>query len=521
MGIHKISCFVDKKSCILCLMKTVLFAWIGSADLKASQGVSDSGLGPIGQAATVNAYDSLVLLSDHSKRETDFYLRWIRSKTSSNVDCVKAALSAPTHFGEIYEHVIQTLQDFVAKTKNEYKLVFHLSPGTPAMAAVWIIVAKTRFPAELIQSSREAGVQVASVPFDISADYLPDLLRKPDEELVRLSQGMPPDAPEFQDIIHRCALMKRLIAKARRVAPRNIPVLILGESGTGKELLARAIHQSSVAKSGAFVAVNCGAIPKDLLESELFGHEKGAFTGATTARKGYIESAAGGTLFLDEIGELPAYAQVKLLRVLQDNQIVPVGSSHPRTVHFRLIAATNRDLMTEVAEYRFREDLFHRIAVAVLHVPPLREREGDIGFLIDALLSRINHEAKNQPGYEEKHLSASARNLLIQSPWPGNVREVNNTLQRAAVWSSGATIEVQDVREALLPMPSRRTHDVLGRPLGNGLSLPDIMESVATHYLARAMEESAGNKTKAAELVGLPSYQTLTNWLHRYGIENQ
>jgi len=502
-------------------MKRVLFAWIGMADLSAASGAADTGRGPIGQAVTTTCYEQVVLLNDHEKSRGQKYVNWLRARSDGPVSLIAAPLATPTDFGGIYEHVVSTLKGFQAHHGTDWDFVFHISPGTPAMAAVWIIVSKTRFPATLIESSKEHGVRTASVPFDISADYIPDLLRRPDEELVRLSQGLPPELPEFQDIIHRCAIMQRLIAKAHRVAPRNIPVLILGESGTGKELLARAIHQASAAKSGAFVAVNCGAIPKDLVESELFGHEKGAFTGATASRKGYIENAEGGTLFLDEIGELPSYAQVKLLRVLQDGQVLPVGEAKPRTVRFRLISATNRDLMAEVAENRFREDLFHRIAVAVLHVPPLREREGDVGLVVDALLARINRETKNQPGFENKHLSASARNLLVQHSWPGNVREVNNTLQRAAVWSSGATIEVQDVREALLPMPSRRTHDVLGRTLGNGFSLPDIIEGVATHYLARAMEEAAGNKTKAAELVGLPSYQTLTNWLHRYGIKNR
>lgn len=174
--------------------------------------------------------------------------------------------------------------------------------------------------------------------------------------------------------------------------------------------------------------------------------------------------------------------------------------------------------MAEVTENRFREDLFHRVAVAVLNVPPLREREGDVSLIVDSLLVKINNDAKNQPGYQEKSLSAAARNLLIQMPWPGNVREIHNTLQRAAVWSVEAVIELQDIREALLPIPSHQADDILGRHLGNGLSLPDLIQDVARHYLKRAMEQAAGNKTVAAELVGLPSYQTLTNWLNRYGL---
>ncbi|MCK5862074.1 MAG: sigma-54-dependent Fis family transcriptional regulator, partial [Candidatus Hydrogenedentes bacterium] len=242
------------------------------------------------------------------------------------------------------------------------------------------------------------------------------------------------------------------------------------------------------------------------------------FTGAVSEKKGYIEEASGGTLFLDEIGELPRVAQVKLLRVLQEQQVIRVGATKSRKVNFRVIAATNRNLMQEVAESRFREDLFHRIAVAVLHIPPLREREGDITILVDYLLKQINEESTMQPGFEHKKLSVSARKLLISHVWPGNIRELHNVLQRVAVWSVGTTIEIQDIREAILPMPRKTSRDMLGRSMEEGFDLQGLMTELAHHYLLRALEESHGNKTKAATLLGLPSYQTLTNWLQRYGI---
>jgi len=187
-------------------------------------------------------------------------------------------------------------------------------------------LAKTRFPAELIESSQEYGVVSVSVPFDISADFIPDLLRRPDRKLEKLAASLSIEAPEFENIIYRSDVMKRIILKARRVAPRSIPVLIEGESGTGKELLARAIHKASPRMNKAFIAINCGAIPAELMESELFGHEKGSFTGAIRDRPGYFEAAEGGTLFLDEIGELPKKMQVKLLRVLQENEIKRIGA---------------------------------------------------------------------------------------------------------------------------------------------------------------------------------------------------
>jgi transcriptional regulator with GAF, ATPase, and Fis domain len=389
------------------------------------------------------------------------------------------------------------------------------------MAAVWIILGKTRYAAELIESSKRHGVQTASVPFDISAELIPDLLRVADKKLTELSQGSAPESARFGDIIYRSAAMQRLIEKAARAALRSFPVLIEGESGTGKELLARAIHTASPRAGKQLRIVNCGAIPAELVESELFGHEKGAFTGASQARPGYFEDADGGTLFLDEIGELPLNAQVKLLRVLQENEVTRVGATRARKIDVRIIAATNRDLMREVAAGRFREDLFFRIAVLLLKAPPLREREGDLGPLIDGLLARVNETSAGEPGFREKKLSPSARNLLLHHAWPGNVRELQNTLQRAAVWSEGETIGAEDINEALLPLrpPEGMSDGVLYRPIEEGIDLKWIIAKVARHYLRQAMEISHGNKTKAAELVGLPNYQTLTNWLARYDVE--
>jgi transcriptional regulator with GAF, ATPase, and Fis domain len=236
------------------------------------------------------------------------------------------------------------------------------------------------------------------------------------------------------------------------------------------------------------------------------------------ARKGYFEVADGGTLFLDELGELPGRAQVKLLRVLQEGEVVHLGATKPLKVDVRIIAATNRTLTDEIAAGRFREDLFYRIAVAVLKIPPLRERTGDLGLLIDHSLQQVNHESSPDPSHKQKKLSAGAKNLLLSYSWPGNVRELLNTLRRAAIWSEGTTITADDAQEALLPTGPGVPKALLGRPLGDGFNLQDLLNELARHYLARAMDEAHGNKSRATELLGLPSYQTLTNWLSRYGV---
>jgi DNA-binding NtrC family response regulator len=498
----------------------VLIAWVGVTDLFGPAKAETGDVGPIAQALATRRFDQVILLeyfgkTEHQRMLAD-YVAWLRERTTATIVERPETLRGPTDFGGIYEAARRACHH-VRTEEKDAALTFHLSSGTPPMAAVWMLLGKTVFPAELIESSREHGVKTAEVPFDIAAEFLPDLLREPDERLRAQSTADAPPAPEFKSILHRNRSMARLIQRARRVALRNVPVLIEGESGTGKELLAKAIHQASPRKGKPFIAVNCGAIPESLVESELFGVEKGAATGVD-AREGYFEAADGGTLFLDELGELPLAAQVKLLRVLQENEVTRVGARKPRKVDVRIVAATNRPVVDEVAAGRFREDLFYRLAVAVLKLPPLRERSGDVGLLVDELLKQVNHEAIGEPGYREKRLSPGARSLLLAHPWPGNVRELLLTLKRAAIWSDGETITTEDVREALLGVPSTERTEILGRPLGEALNLPDLLAEVARHYLERALDEAGGNKTKAAALVGLPSYQTFSNWLQRYEV---
>jgi DNA-binding NtrC family response regulator len=226
-------------------MPKILVSWIGDTDLRASREQESVGLGPIGQACSSRQFDRIVLLTNYPEAEVSVYRKWLKKLVECPVDIQFKPLSSPMNFGEIYESARMAIADVLQPKEPNTELVFHISPGTSAMAAVWIILAKTRFPAELIQSSQKHGVQTASVPFDIAADFIPDLLRSSDTKLKELSAAEPPDAPEFANIIHRSRIMQRAIEKAKYVAPRSVPVLLEGESGTGKELFARAIHQLS------------------------------------------------------------------------------------------------------------------------------------------------------------------------------------------------------------------------------------------------------------------------------------
>lgn len=474
-------------------------------------------MGPIGQAVEFEPYTAVHLLSDWGEERTMAYVTWLTAR-AQKVTPIPAALPSPTAFGPIYEAASAAVTA-AFNGAPDASLTFHLSPGTPAMAAVWVILGKTRFPARLIQSSRQKGVEVASLPFDISGTFLPDLLAGPDARLRDRAAAGPPATARFGDIVYGCEAMASVVTRARHAAARSIPVLIGGESGTGKELLARAIHEASPRRGKPFLPVNCGAIPEALVESTLFGYERGAFTGADRPRAGYFEDAAGGTLFLDELGELPAAAQVKLLRALNDGKITRVGSTREIHVDVRIIAATNVDLLQAARERRFREDLFYRLAVAVLKLPALRERGDDLGLLLDHCMAMVNDENRGEPGFEHKTLSDGARSILVAHRWPGNVRELVNTLRRAAIWSPAAEITTADVRDSLLSTGQDPEAGPASGPRSADFDIREVLAEVARQHVARAMADAGGNKTQAAKLLGLGSYQTLTGWLKRYGVE--
>lgn len=503
-------------------MLRTLVCWLGLTDLDAAHGVPKAGIGPIAQALDAREFDEVVLLSNYTgerKKQASSYLRWVKQRTNSKVLLQQVTLDDPTNFSGIYEIADAALTALNASNARR-EFTFHLSPGTPMMSACWVILGKTKYPARLIQSSQNRGVYDSGIPLDIAAEFIeliPELLRQPDANLEQRSAGASPEAPGFGDIIYKGKSMAEVIQRARRLTVRSVSVLIEGESGTGKELLARAIHEEGPRRGQPFVPVNCGALPANLVESLLFGHKKGAFTGATEQEVGYFRSADHGTLFLDEVGELPLDAQVKLLRALQEKQITPVGEAKSRKVDVRVIAATNRNLVDECRQGRFREDLFYRLAVAVVRLPPLRDRKGDLSPLIEQLLEKANDAAANEePKYERKVLSAGAKNLLLQHQWPGNVRELENTLMRATVWTRGAKVTEADIRASLLGEAVGIAAD---KPIGEGFKLDDELDAIARRYLERALKQTNHNKARAAELLGLNSRQTLTNRMNKVGLK--
>ena len=309
---------------------------------------------------------------------------------------------------------------------------------------------------------------------------------------------------EARAMIYKSEVMSQLMKMVERVAPSQANILVLGESGTGKELIARAIHDKSSRKSKPFVAINCGALRETLLESELFGHEKGSFTGAYNKKIGLAEAANGGTLFLDEVGELPMAIQAKLLRFIQEGEIFRVGGKDSIKVDIRIICATNRELDQEVTRGNFREDLFYRINTIVISAPPLRRRKEDIPVLVQHFLTQ------GHGGFisRVKSIDEEALNVMMKYDWPGNIRELQNACERLQVLSEGHTIMVNDLPESI------RNPEIKDETLAFDPQVP--LYELEKRYIIKALAHYGGNKTQAAQGLGI-TIKTLYNKLHEYG----
>lgn len=313
-------------------------------------------------------------------------------------------------------------------------------------------------------------------------------------------------------IIGKSESMRRVFQMIERVAPTPSTILITGESGTGKELVAQAVHEKSDVASGPFIPINCGAIPENLIESELFGHKKGAFTGAVADKQGMFAAASGGTIFLDEVGELPLSTQVNFLRVLQEKKVKPVGSAREIPVDCRIIAATNRDLREEIAEGRFREDLYYRLNIIPIELPPLRERDGDIKLLLEHYVKKYSGSL-NSPVHG---IDAEAMKILLNYSYPGNVRELQNIIERAVTLETNELISTDVLPFQLQDEPFTRATEEIEIP-EDGIDLESMVAKLEITLIQKALERTNGVRKEAAELLGI-SFRSMRYRLDKYGI---
>jgi two-component system response regulator AtoC len=388
-----------------------------------------------------------------------------------------------------------------------------------------IVLTATNTVSAAVQAMKHGAADFVTKPFELEALRIKvrNLIEKHDleREVERLRDEVE-ERQQLGRMVGRSAAMREIFRAVERIARAEATVLVTGESGTGKELVARAIHDLSPRTAGPFIAVNCGAIPSDLIESELFGHEKGAFTGAIDRRIGRIESANKGTLFLDEIGELEPAVQVKLLRALQERSFERVGSSSSISVDVRIVAATNRDLVAEVAAGRFREDLYYRVAVVPVKLPPLRDRREDIRLLAQTFLART-HASRSGSSPEKgatspKKLSAAALGALEGYRWPGNVRELENAIEYGLAFCDGDTIELKD-----LPISVGRSGqaEALREQWRQGeRSFDETVNRFESEILREALDRNQWNQTRTSNDLGI-TRRVLKLKMDKLGIESR
>ena len=453
--------------------------------------------------------------------DDDEGIRWILKKVLSEegIEVVEADTVAAVETVLKHEHVDLVFLDVYLPDGNGMEL---LASGLFTMPVV-VLTAETTF-GHAAEAYRTGAMEYLPKPFDL------DEVRQLIQRLQPVGKTeKPAPKPKKELIVGRSPAMQQLFRTLGRVASSDLTVLITGESGTGKEMVARALHEQSQRAKKPFIAINTAAIPAELLESELFGHEKGAFTGANRARAGRFEQADGGTLFLDEIGDMPAALQAKLLRVLEEGRVQRVGSSHARVVNVRLLAATHQHLPKKIAAGEFREDLYYRLNVIPVHIPPLRERRDDIAELAAHMLS----QAAEELNIRAPILLDDAADLLTRHDWPGNVRELKNVMRRLAVLTPGASITLSDVALALgnvdnnlqdeetLSQAVRRCTRNYLHQLGyaEATNLHQyLLEQVEPPLLVLAMERCGGNQLKVAEMLGL-NRNTVRKLLRKYKID--
>lgn len=489
----------------------VLYSCVGGRDLKAANTQDDHRKGPVADAilGLDKEITDVVLWLDRNREddEADRYLKWLRKQVRSSLQIHTCWMGKadPTDFGWVFSQILKT---FEGEKQTISERLYLVGPGTPTMTTCTLLLSHLeKYQGKLIQTDEKApeGYRRLQLPMQVEIKYAasPEAMK-----------GKPPNDPESKgDRVTKCsASTKQAWEDAERIAKSDWPVLILGASGTGKEEVARHLHECR--KRGEFVPVNCGAIPENLIESELFGYEKGAFTGAKEKKIGIFEAAGDGTVFLDEIGELPLVAQVRLLRVLQEGKVRPVGSNKEVKLSCRVVAATHRDLWQRMQDGSFREDLYYRLAVLIIQLEPLARRPEDLQKMIDVFWEEIIQ--KNQ-GFPGKELSGEAKEHLLAYDWPGNVRELHTVLVRASFIAKSSKVGKEDIERAIgrhktspTQVDSGLSDEVVAVPnlthLGNSTQNVDFRSETKAfqrRLIEKVLEQHDKNKTKAAHALGI------------------
>lgn len=455
--------------------------------------------------------EARILVVDDEKSMCDF-LEIMLKKEGYKVTATTDPKKALTALEKDFFHMVLT--DIRMPEVDGFEILRRAKELNPDTLVIMITAYGS--PEGAVEAMKEGAYDYITKPFQV--DEVKLTIRKALEryllweENLRLRQ-LVEQRYQFWNIVGKSPRMLKVFDLIEKVSQAKVNVLILGESGTGKELVAKAIHYNSPRKNGPFVPINCGAIPETLLESELFGYVRGAFTGAVTSKRGLLEIASGGTLFLDEIGDLPLSLQVKLLRVIQEREFKRVGGTEDIKVDLRIIAASNQDLAEKIHKKEFREDLYYRLNVIQINLPPLRERREDIPLLVQHFVEKYSREM----GKEVKGVTPEAMELLVNYDYPGNVRELENIIERSVTLETEPYITDKHIRSYMSERLLARDFPIKVEIPEEGIDLNRVIEEIEKAFLLKALERTGGMKKKAAELLGM-NFRAIRYKLAKYGL---
>lgn len=494
----------------------ILLTWLGTKDI---DNMSEGRLAAIASIAvkTKIPFDKIVILANQREEVWSAFENFIQKRLAiagrpaAEVAVKQAHIESPID----YPTIARETERWVGKLSDEAdQLTINLTSGTPAMTVLSVLVGKGKSNVHFVQVSPDNELIAADIPLDFGREYI----RSATKNQASGAVASPKLADAFSSITALSSEMQQVVTKAKRVATSEVPALILGETGTGKEEMAKAIHKASLRADKPMKTVNCGALAPSLVDSTLFGHKRGAFTGAEKDYPGLFEQADGGTLFLDEVGELSLDIQVKLLRAIQQGEVTRLGDTETKTVDVRVIAATHQNLPQLVAQGKFREDLFYRLAVGIITLPSLKQRLADIPAIVSQLTAQINKAGAKHPAYISKEISEDGIKFICEQPWPGNIRELWSTLNRAFLWSDSPVVNRSELSQAMLTRPTSSDDVSISLTFNDKVDIVQLTDNFQKKYVEAALKASGNVKKHATQMLGLKDHQTLTNWMKRLGI---
>ncbi len=496
-----------------------LLTWLGNRDILNMEHEQSAAIITLATKSLI-PFDKIVILSNKDENKWIQFERFAKKRMATinrpaqDIQVYKADIVSPIDYVSIH----QVTESWITKLSEAADtLSINLTSGTPAMTTLSVLLGKGKANVQFLQATPKNELQQVEIPIDFGQVYVKSAARN----IANSATSLPKIEKAFSELTVQSLSMKEVVERAKRIARSEVSALILGETGTGKELMANAIHQGSLRANKPIRTVNCGALAESLVDSTLFGHKKGAFTGAEKDHPGLFEQANGGTLFLDEVGELTPTIQVKLLRVLQQGEVNRLGDTKTINVDVRVIAATHQDLLKLVSKGKFREDLFYRLAVGIIQMPALRERAEDIPFIVEQLTNQINKAGCKHPDYVGKNISEKGINFILSQSWPGNIRELWSTLNRAFLWSDSQIITDKDLSDAIINRHQSNDCTDVVLSYNDKVDITQLTEEYQKNYLEAALKASGNVKKHATKMLGLKDHQTLSNWMKRLGIESE